>query len=99
MKYLLFILTVILFTSCGHYSDGTSVYAGKVWILLVLLPLGGLWFIYLAYRASKSNSTQQKTGLSVSTGNVPIYQLGKFWIGVAMIIAAIVVVIVQNAEK
>lgn len=99
-KATLFILSTLLLTSCGKHADGTSVWAEGVWIIPMLMLLGGLTFMYLAYRASKSNSTQQYSGgTKDNTGNVPIYKVGKFWLAVALFVAAVVVVIVQNSEK
>lgn len=99
-KVTLFILTTLTLTSCGKFSDGTSVWAEGLWIIPVLMFLGGAWFLYLAYRASKSNSTQQVPGgTKDNTGNVPIYKVGKFWIGIALVVLTIIVMLHQSAQK
>lgn len=101
MKYILFILSLFMITSCGKFKDGTSVWAEGLWAIPLLLVLGGIWFLYLTIRASKSNSTQQIRGVGTidNTGNVPIYKIGKFYISMALFVAAAVVIIIQNAEK
>lgn len=100
MKYILSIAGLFMLASCGKFSDGTSVWADKVWLIPVLGVLGGLVFIALAWKASKSNSTTQiPGGTANNTGNVPITKLAKFWGGVLLIVFAIVVIIYQNSQR
>lgn len=102
MKSFIYLLLSILLFSCGKFSDGGgSVWQQGLWVVPWLTGLGGTWFMYLAYKASKSNSTTQtKDGRIIdNTGNVPIYKLGKFYFACALYLATIIIVIMVNADK
>lgn len=99
----LFIAAAFLLTGCVNF-EGTdlSVWAKGKWIVFWAPLLGGIAFITMAYFASKSGSTKQlgnNTGRNENAGNVSIFQQGKFFIGAAMLIAAIVFYFMINAEK
>lgn len=97
---ILMLFVSVLLISCGKFADGTSVWAGGVWILPVGLFCASVYFLFIAYTKSKSGSEQQtKTGYSYSDENVPIYKIGQFYFAVAFFVAAIVVIILQNSEK
>lgn len=100
INFLFAIAACVLLSSCGHHRDGTSVWAEGLGIIPAILFAGSSIFFVQAYLASRSNSTQQTaSGIKDNTGNVPIYQLGKFWFGVALFVAAHVVIIVVNSER
>lgn len=103
MKTLTFLLTIVtLLSSCGKHRDGTSVWAGGLWIIPVLTTIGAFIFFVNAFRASQSGSTKynQSTGKTESSSeNVPIYKSGFFWFGLACAVATIVIAFVVNAEK
>lgn len=100
MSKLFFLLTVILLSSCGHFPDGTSVWAGGLGIIPFVLGLGSAWFFSVAYRKSKSGSRQQlPNGTVESDEDVKIYKIGEFWYGVALAAALTVVVIAVNLSK
>lgn len=102
MKQLFFFLfAIVLLTSCGHYADGTSVWAGGLFLIPSITLAGALIFGYQAYVASRSNSTTQDKdrGIIDNTGDVPIYKLGKFYFAVALFVATIVIIIMVNADK
>lgn len=94
------ILTVAM-QGCGKYADGTSVWAGGLIAIPIVLLLGAGIFFYQAYKASKSGATKQtlEGGTKDVPGNVSIFQIPRFWIGVALIVALIVVVIMVNGDK
>lgn len=99
MRLLLFAL-LLMSAGCGKHSDGTSVWAEGLFLVALLPFLGSLYFFYTAYKASKSNSTTQ-VGTTVidNTGNVPIYKTGRFWFGVALIVATIAIIWAVNSDK
>lgn len=100
MKNLLFILTVILLTGCGHFPDGTSVWGGGLGIIPFILFGGSAWFFYTAWRKSKSGSEQQTpSGWKSYEENVKIHKIGQFWFGVALFLAGAGVVIAVNLAK
>lgn len=105
MKTVLFLLMAFAFASCGHYSDGTSVWAGGAWLIFWLPFVASFVFLYFAYRASRSNSTTQvdlgtpKARIEDNTGNVPIYKTGQFWFFVVLQVFAWGAVVYQNMEK
>lgn len=100
-KLFAFSTLAITLTSCGKHSDGTSVWAGGLFVIPVVLALAAVFFLYKAYRASKSGSTQQMpNGKWVdSKDNMPITRIPFFWFSIAFIVAAIVVVIAVNGAK
>ena len=100
MKYFLYSLLILL-SSCGKHRDGTSVWAGGLWIIPTVTALACIWFTYLSVKASKSNSTQQlPSGKTLdNTGNVPVYKMGKFYFAVGFLLATIAIVIIVNGDK
>jgi hypothetical protein len=97
MKYLLFSL-LILMTGCGHYSDGTSVWAGGLFII-PLLEIGGIIvFGGLAYKSWTSGSTGPG-GRDPSAKRVPITSIGFFWFAVMLTLALIATIWLVNADK
>ena len=104
MKNLFFLLIAasFLLTGCVEMADGTSVWAAGKWIVFWLPLLGGIAFMVVAYFSSKSNSGKQlpgNSGYQDNMGNMSIFSLPKFWIGVALIVAAIVFYFMINAER
>lgn len=101
-KITIFTLLSTLLMSCGKFRDGSSIWQGGLWLIFVLPLLGSIPFFYTAYKASKSGSVTRdpKTMLEIqSDENVPIYKIPQFWFGVALVIAAVVFIIMQNHEK
>lgn len=70
--------------------------SGGLWLLPFIVLFAGIFCLYKAYQQSKSNSTTQvNKGQGVpgtihdNTGNVPIYKLGLFYWGVALVAVSI----------
>lgn len=97
MKLLLFFLVAILLTSCGwHYADGTSVWSKQLWLAPLVPFLLSIMFFYMAYKAHGSGSWKNPKdtgGKKVEGGIVPYKEIPQFWLGVACIIAVIVILI------
>lgn len=103
MKKLLYLLPLFLM-SCGKFSDGTSIWAGGLWILPTLTFIGGLIFLYFGIRASKSGSEQYQNVNGVdklvsSDKNIPLHKTGQFVFAVIFFLATIGIIIWQNLEK
>lgn len=58
-KVILFALTAMFLTSCGKFKDGTSVWAGQLWVIPVVFGILGGLLTYFGYRSWKSASEQQ----------------------------------------
>jgi hypothetical protein len=102
MKQIIFIMIASFFmASCGHYPDGTSVWAGQMWLIPLISIPAALWSFYRAYRASKSSSEMQlRDGKWLSSKeNVPIYKHFSFIVGCGLILLNIIVAIWINSEK
>ena len=103
MRLLLFVFSICLsLVGCADFADtpGKSVWSEGLWILPWVTGLGSLYFFYTAYVASKSNSTiRNEKGVFDNTGNVAIYKIGRFWFGVALAIATIVIIIAVVGSK
>lgn len=98
MKKLTFLLlaAIVFLPGCADFKDtpGKSVWSEGLWILPWLTGLGALAFFIIAYLASKSGSTKQtERGITSSDKNVPIYKVGKFWLGVALAVATLAIII------
>lgn len=94
------ILFMFILQSCGHYPDGTSVWAEWTWLVPVIPGIGSIIFFSIAYAKSKSGSNQQTPGGIVdSDKNVPIYKIGQFWFSMILLAAAVAIIIAQNASK
>ena len=91
----------ILLTGCAQFSDGSSVWQEGLWIIPTVTGLGALLFFYFAYRASRSNSTQQIPGRGKvdNTGNVPIYKTGFFVFSMILVLATIVIIFAVSGDK
>ncbi len=101
-KVTLFLLFVSPYlTGCGKFRDGTSIWQGGLWLIVVLPLIGAALFFRAAYKSSKSGSTtlDGKTRLPYESGNVPILKIPLFWFGVALVVAAIVFTIMVNSDK
>lgn len=89
-----------LLPSCAHFRDGQSVWAEGLWIIPWLTGLGSVFFFYLAYRSSKSNSEIRTWAYyKDNTGNVPIWGHGFFVFFVGLLIATIAIIVIQTGEK
>ena len=101
MKNLLFILTSIFFISCGKHRDGTSVWAEGLWLVVALPLIGAVIFLISGYRSSKSGAEQQLPGQGMVNvpGNVKFTKTWQFKFGVALLIAAAVIIYFVNREK
>lgn len=99
---ILFAICSIFLMSCGHYTDGTSVWAGGLWIIPLVTIIGSAIFFYKAYRSSKSGSNKILPNGGISNeegGNVPIYQLGFFWFSVILAVATGIIIWMVNSDK
>lgn len=99
MKQLLFILTVIMLTGCGHHRDGTSVWSDGLFIVPLLPIVGSIYFFVTAFQSSKSGSTINPVFGGGEGGNIPVYKLARFWFGVALLVAAAGIIFWVNMEK
>jgi hypothetical protein len=95
---LLFSLSIFLF-GCGHYSDGTSIWAEGAWILIALPVIGIIVFSTLGYLASKSGSKINPIYGGGEGGNVPFWQTGWPWFAVICAAWLIFTIVHQNLEK
>lgn len=95
-KTILILLGSIFLMSCGHYADGTSVYAGGLFIVPLLGAIGAVLFFRAAYLSSKSGSNINPGG---EGGNVSIFKHPLFWFSVVCAVATIVWIIMINADK
>lgn len=87
------ILLMVLSTSL------VSCYSGGLIAIPFLIAAFGLYFGGVAYRKSKSGSTQQiPGGIIESDKNVAIYKIGQFWYAVILIIAAIVIAAIMESD-
>jgi ElaB/YqjD/DUF883 family membrane-anchored ribosome-binding protein len=76
------------------------VFAEGLWLILVIPVVGAFLLIRSAYIASKSGSEQQtKEGMKDTPGNVSMFSMGRFWIGVALVVATIVFYFYQNSQR
>lgn len=88
MKLLSVFVLATMLASCN------GAFGGGLWIV-PLIPIAlAVMFIYKAYKASKSNSTQQGMhDTRDNTGNVPIWQTGYFKLFVGALLAGIAIII------
>ncbi|MBC7947754.1 MAG: hypothetical protein H7Y42_07730 [Chitinophagaceae bacterium] len=90
----LFLFMTMALTGCVKFHDDPtkSVWSEGLWVVFWLPFLGSLWFLYVSYRASRSNSTHDKGNVVLDNqGNVPIYKVVQFRFFVALQIAAWVI--------
>lgn len=99
MRLLLFFILAMLFTSCGHYSDGTSIWASGAWILLALPSAGAVIFFWVGYKASQSGSKINPIYGGGEGGNVPFWQTGWPILGAGCVAWLIFTIIHQMAER
>jgi hypothetical protein len=97
MKYLLFSLLIL--TSCGHYSDGTSVWAGGIGIIAWVIGILAAMCTYFTYRSYTSGSVGPDGVKNPSATRRPLTTIGVFWFAVILWCALIGMIIIQNAEK
>lgn len=91
---------VLLLASCSKHSDGTSVWAGGLWILPIVTLGGMLFFLYKSIMASKSNSTTDVGGRVIdNTGNVSFYKTGWFVFVVGLFIATVAIIWMVNSDR
>ncbi len=97
MKKLLPFIAAVLcssLTGCVKFHDeDKSVWAEGLWIIPLLTGLGSAWFFFLGFKSQKSGSTINPLLGGGDGGKMPIWQLGKFWFGVALAVATIVIII------
>ena len=90
----------ILMQSCGKFSDGTSVWQGGLWLLPTVTLTASLFFLGLAYFASRSGSWWwQNHRIKESKENIPIIKVPFFIFFIVLLIATIVIAIVVNSER
>ena len=97
---LMLTLLISILTGCGHHRDGTSVWAEGLW--LVLVPFAGVavWFFYQAYKAHDSGGIQQiPGGQKYDDDKTPYHKIPQFWLGIACVVADIVIALMVNADK
>jgi len=101
MKLIYFFLLSVLLTSCGKFADGTSIWAGGLWVIPTITFLASVGFFYVSWRMSRSGGKRQlpQGGYEYTSSPVPIYNIGRFWFGVGLLIATIGIIVWQNLEK
>lgn len=109
MKKVIYFLLVMMISliaqSCGKFSDGTSVWQAGLWIIPTITGLASLFFLFLAYRDSKSGSWywgKNSRGVDVkieSKENVPIYKTAFFAFFAILLLVTIGIIIWVNADK
>lgn len=74
-------------------------HSGGLWLIPFALLLTSAWSFYRAYQSHNSNSTRNDTsGFHDNQGNVPYTQIGSFWFGVVLALAAVVSFFMINAD-
>jgi hypothetical protein len=72
---ILILLASLFLTSCGKFSDGTSVWQSGLWIIAWLCPIGIALLAWSGYRSSKSGDETPDPnypgGWRYSDNNVP----------------------------
>lgn len=101
-KVILFALTAMFLTSCGKFSDGTSVWADGLFIIPILTGLGSVWFGYKAWVAHNSGSwvigpNGERT--NKEGGKIPFTKIGWTWFSLGLLVATIVIVLMVNGDK
>jgi hypothetical protein len=97
---LLFVMCSVFLTSCGHYPDGTSVWAVQMWIAPLLTAIGAALSGWAAYRSWRSGTTvYQDWKYHDEKGRIPLYKIGFFWYSVVLTVATIAIIISVNWEK
>lgn len=102
MKYLLTIFTALLLTSCAHFSDGSSVWGGGLWIVPILTSLGTTFFGWQTYKVWKSGSNKIDSAGRVTDdegGKIPFYKVPQFKFTVSLLIATIAIVLYVISER
>lgn len=105
--FFLFAVTTFILTSCGKFSDGSSVWQGGMWIIPVVLFLAAMYSFYRARKAYNSGGSWEWGNDPVTQGRKKIWSdkpaniwtIGAFWFGIMFTLATIGVIIWQNAEK
>jgi hypothetical protein len=105
MKQLFAFLVSIIWLgllSCAHFANdpSTSVWAGGLWILPLLIAIGFFVFAYKAYKAYTGGTVEGGGSLKGPTrdvnGKPPMKNNGALWFAVILFVAFWVVVYVVN---
>jgi len=101
MKLFYFFLLSVILTSCGKFSDGTSIWSDGLWVIPTITFLASVGFLYTSWRMSRSGGKRQlpQGGWEYTSEPVSVFKIGRFWFGVGLLIATIIIIIVQNWEK
>lgn len=98
-----FLMACICLTGCVDFKDtpGKSVWSEGMWIIPWLTGLGSLTFFIISFIASRSGWTKQDKEKGITSGNekIPIYKVGKFWFGVILAVATVVIIIAQISAR
>lgn len=96
-------LSAILLMSCAHYSDGSSVWSGWLWIIPALIAIGFVIFAIKAWRAYNSGTVEGGGSGKGPTRNVPgrppMKNNGAMWFAIILFIAFWVVVFAINHAR
>lgn len=82
------IACMLLLESCnGKFKDGTSVFAGGLWLVPTVAIVGGIIFILIAIVSHNSGSNLIDAGATTNKegGKVPLKKMAKFWGGVILV--------------
>lgn len=106
LSFLFIVLISMMAMSCGKFSDGTSVWQEGLWTIpwLLLAGAGVCW--YLTIKSWRAGGTQgwvkkndYQSEYTTDDKKFPIWRASFFWFAVGLTIAAIVVIIMVNADK
>jgi hypothetical protein len=87
----LFLLFSMMLTSCTHFNDGTSVWAGGLWLIFWIPFLGSFVFAYYAYKAHESGYRKRKTEFDRwedADGKLPYLKIYQTWFAIALQVIA-----------
>ena len=101
MRTTIFLFMVTLLSSCGKHSDGTSVWAGGLWLVAAIPFVLALYFGYIAYRQSSDGAVKIESGWVTDkpAKKMKFYEVPYFWGFVISVLAFIVAIIAVNADK
>lgn len=99
IKFLLAFLFIITLASCGKHSDGTSVWAGMLWILPFITTAATFYFGYKLLKSYQSGSfIITKTGERIDSDK-KIIDKGWLFFTAFCLVLTIVIIILVNADK
>jgi len=97
---IIFALCAIVLMSCGKFQGtNQSIWSEGMWIIPLVLFLFGSFFMWKAYKASKSGSNINIKLGGGEGGKVPMWKTGWFVLSAIFYAGMLGVIIWQNIEK